>query len=144
MNFKEICTICSTLLVLSSCAKHQDTEPVRTLINSTFDTPNSKVKIFTIVSEGNFAIADWEHNAKAGRALAEFKNGKWQLVLCGGKAIKNSSTLTKIGVPVQTAHKLIEHLSDKESEMNADKVHRFDNFGSMIQFSKTGSHNSHQ
>lgn len=128
------------LFIGIGCTQNPDTEPIRTLINATFDRPDSKVKVFPIVAVENFAIADWQQDAKAGRALAEFKNGKWQLVLCGGKALKDTSTLTGYGIPTQTANELIEALKTAEAELTKEQVENFDKFSPLINFSDSSSH----
>ena len=131
------------ILFMTGCMEDKDPALIRQSISNTFDRADSKVQIHPVVVVNKFAIADWMQDEKAGRALLTLKSGKWQLILCGGKGLKDSMVLVQAGVPGNTAGSLVKQLAVAESTFSSSQVQHFDDFGPPVKFSDTNDHHPH-
>lgn len=109
---------CLLIFAVGCTTQDNDTSQIRLLINNTFDKPNSKVMIDPIVIVDTFAIADWEQDEKAGRALLKKEFDTWKLWSCGGKDFKEKASLVLMGVPNDVAAMLSYELFESEEKLN--------------------------
>lgn len=140
MSLKKIIAAFFFLVAATSCKQSENRELIKHVINTTFDKPDSKVKIDPVVVAEPYAVANWTQGEKAGRALLKWQEGNWQLVACGGKGMKTAASLMQQGVPENIATELSQKLSTAEKDMNSAKVEAFDNFGPNVNFTDTNSH----
>lgn len=56
------------------------------------------------------------------------KNGQWEIVVCGGKELKQVYSLVKAGVPPSDSELLVSDLSKAELKLPASLQKRFDSF----------------
>jgi hypothetical protein len=83
--------------------------------------PNTRVGAVSVV--GNFALANWRLDAKAGRALLQMDatSGNWQVLLCGGDALVDVTFLTEIDV-AEAATLAKTHIAAEVGLSEAEKV----------------------
>ncbi len=106
-----------------------DNQAVRRLLMLTFDKPEAPLGIDAVVVEQDIAIADWSQGELGGRALLRRKDGVWSIALCAGDALKQSSSLEKLGLAKPLADMLVAELSQAEHVLAPallDKCARFD------------------
>ena len=101
-----------------------------------YDSPEHKVSIDPIVVKGDHAVADWVQQGKGGRVvLLRNPIGQWDIVLCSGKAVKNSGFLMEAGVPQSDAEFLAKELALAEANVSNEKVVLFDSFNGIMRTS---------
>jgi len=118
--------------VSTAVAQTADNSPqqqIRTLLSITFDQPNHKVEASPIAVANDYAIADWIQGEKGGRALLRRTNGKWEIMACGGDALKDIKALNDAGISTATAKNIVAQLTKAEQSISADRVKRFGLFG---------------
>jgi len=86
------------------------------------------VEAVAVAVSGQFSLAALSQGEKAGRALLRMKNGQWEIVVCGGKELKQVSSLVKAGVPPSDSELLVSDLSKAELKLPAALQKRFDSF----------------
>ncbi|HJW82506.1 MAG TPA: copper uptake system-associated protein [Acidiferrobacterales bacterium] len=106
-----------------------DAADIRALIGREFDRPGAAVVSDPIVSEREFALADWVQGEKGGRALLRKKDGRWAIMLCAGDEIREAGGMVKAGVPQPIASALASRLASAESNLPASQVKMFGRFG---------------
>ncbi len=144
MSFKNIIIIILCFGLSISCVEKTPFTQIKQLISKSFDRPDSKVQTHSVVVVDNYAIVDWSQDKKAGRALLELQNEKWQLRLCGGKGLKQVASLVQSSVPAATAGKLIKQLTEDEASLDTRLLQSFDSFGPSMKFSDTNSNHSNK
>lgn len=120
--------ICLAGVVNHSQATEQENQQVRSTLKKIFDKPANSLAVNAVAVSGKFSLASWSQEAKAGRALLRMKNGQWEIVVCGGKDLKQVSALAKAGVPPIDSEILVSDLSKAELKLPAPLQKRFDSF----------------
>ena len=100
--------IVSLTALLPSGASYSQTPPVaasadqvaaiRRLLSSTFEKPETRLLLDPIVVEENAALVGWIQGDLAGRAFLRDRDGHWVITACGGDALKDASTLQRLGL----------------------------------------------
>lgn len=98
------------------------------LIANTYDQPGSKVQTGPIVVADGYALADWMQGDLGGRALLRRSGSDWEIVVCGGDGLKDSSWLQSAGMSPATAERLVARLDAAEQPLAPERVQRFDQF----------------
>ena len=111
-----------------SFAAEPDDQLVGNTLKKIFDKPTAPLAVDAIAVAGNFSLASWSQETKAGRALLRKKSNQWEIVVCGGKDLKKISALAKAGVPSTDAELLVSGLSKAELKLPASLQKRFDSF----------------
>ncbi len=63
---------------------------------------------------------------------------KWEIVMCGGKDLKQASALRKAGIPARDVDSLLKHLTVEEGKVPQHRRLAFDSF------SNDGQANRHE
>ena len=111
-----------------SLASENDNQQVIGTLKKIFDKPTAPLAVDAVAVAGNFSLASWSQETKAGRALLRKKSNQWEIVVCGGKDLKKISALAKAGVPSTDAELLVSGLSKAELKLPASLQKRFDSF----------------
>ena len=117
---------------ISICAETLDSsaeQQIQTLISTTYDKPDQKVKTSPIAVVDEYAVADWTQGKRGGRALLHRSNGKWAILACGADGLKQVKTLTDAGISEPTAKSLVSQLTAAEQPLSSDLIKRFSLFG---------------
>jgi hypothetical protein len=118
----------------------EDKQHIRELINHTYDTPEHKVVIDPIIVKGEHAVAGWIQHNKGGRVLLfRTTDGKWNQVLCSGKAVKDLAFLIEAGVSPSVANELTKELIAAEALLGNEKIIQMDSFLGVVK----GAHETH-
>lgn len=129
-----------------ACPSHtgDDQKNIRALINTTYDQPQKPVVIDPIVVQGQHAVASWIQQDKGGRVvLFRNKEGKWEIVLCSGKAVTDAAFLATTGIPQSDADTLAKQLIAAESIMGKEKIALFDSFNGVVRGVHQAGHDVH-
>ncbi len=136
-------SLISVIAVVTACvgARADDgAEAARRLLFQTFDKPEARLFVDAIVVEGDAAVADWRQAELGGRAFLKRKDQAWSIALCAGDALKDSSTLEKLGVSRPSAQALSKRLETEEKRLSPDILERFSRFDGMAAVEADGSH----
>ena len=126
---RKLCFIVLLFGVLNlSLASENDNQQVISTLKKIFDKPTAPLVVDATAVSGNFSLASWSQETKAGRALLKKKNNQWEIVVCGGKELKKIPALSKAGVPSTDAEILVSGLSKAELQLPAARQRRFDSF----------------
>jgi hypothetical protein len=106
-----------------------DVPRIQALLSHTYDRPEHKVDTSPVVVEGDYALADWIQGEMGGRALLQRRNGRWEIVACGGDGFKDPAQLGDAGLSAGVARRLIAKLEAAEQSIDPARVKRFDLFG---------------
>ena len=120
--------ICLAGVVNHSHATKHENQQVRSTLKKIFDKPAKPLAVDAVAVSGQFSLASWSQGEKAGRALLRMKKGQWEIVVCGGKELKQVSSLVKAGVPPSDSELLVSDLSKAELKLPASLQKRFDSF----------------
>jgi hypothetical protein len=120
--------LCLAGVVNHSRAAEHESQQVRSTLKKIFDKPAKPLAVDAVAVSGKFSLASWSQGEKAGRALLRMKNGQWEIVVCGGKDLKQVSALAKAGVPPSDSELLVSDLSKAELKLPVSLQKRFDSF----------------
>jgi hypothetical protein len=51
--------------------------------------------------------------------------GQWNIVVCGGRSLKDAANLAQTGIPLTTAITMAESLASAEAKLDADTLKKF-------------------
>ncbi len=117
-----------------------ETEGIRRLLVETFDKPEARMVVEPVVIEEDAAIAGWSQNELGGRALLRRKDGKWEIRLCAGDALKRSADLERVGVAKAQAEALAAKLSAAERSLAPSRLEQFSRFDGIVAPDGPGGH----
>jgi hypothetical protein len=95
---------------------------IQKIMLSTWDKPESPLRVDPVVVVSDYAIAGWRQGDMGGRALLRRIAGEWTIVLCSGDALKSAETLTK--APAAVAAALAKDLVEAERRLDPALVAR--------------------
>ncbi|OAI31769.1 hypothetical protein A1351_04675 [Methylosinus sp. R-45379] len=121
-------------------AAGDDEAAVKHLLMQTFDRPDSPLAVEPIVIDGDIAIADWAQGEQGGRALLRRKDGKWEISLCAGDALKQSASLEKLGLARPRAEALAASLATAERRLSPALLERMSRFDGVVAVDAAGGH----
>ncbi len=122
-----------------SLASENDNQQLIGTLKKIFDKPTAPLTVDAIAVSGNFSLASWSQEPKAGRALLRKRNNQWEIVVCGGKDLKKITALEKAGVPSNDAQLLVSDLSKEELRLPVSLQKQIDSFS----LGNQKIHNSH-
>jgi hypothetical protein len=135
--------IVSLTALLPSGASYSQTPPVaasadqvaaiRRLLSSTFEKPETRLLLDPIVVEENAALVGWIQGDLAGRAFLRDRDGHWVITACGGDALKDASTLQRLGLSQVHADRLAGAMAAAEAKIDRQRVARFATFGELVE-----------
>jgi hypothetical protein len=141
--FQFIAFYLASVTVVVNAQSVDEKQNIRHTINSMYDTPEHKVIVDPIVVKGKYAVASWVQKNKGGRViLFRGTEGKWDIVLCSGDAVKDPEFLIQTDIPKADAEFLAKELSSAEASISKDKVTLFDSFKGVMRNSHQPEHNS--
>lgn len=142
----QVLTLALAATGVFACPSHSsdDQKNIRALINTTYDQPQKPVVIDPIVVHGQYAVASWIQQDKGGRVVL-FRNteGKWDIVLCSGKAVTDAEFLATTGIPQTDADALAKKLIAAELTMGREKIALFDSFNGVVRGAHQAGHDVH-
>lgn len=112
---------------LASDREHQN---VTSFLKKIFDQPQNPLSVDAVAVSGNYSLASWTQRTKGGRALLKKTGDKWEIVMCGGKDLKQASALKKAGIPARDVDSLLKQLTDEEGKAPQHRRLSFDSFTS--------------
>ncbi len=116
-----------------SAAGAPEAERIRRMLAGRFDRPGMPLEAGPIVVAGDAALADWAQGDAGGRALLRrAPDGRWSIVLCGGRALQQAATLTQAGLPPAQARMLAERLAAAESTVAGETMARFERLNGIV------------
>jgi copper(I)-binding protein len=110
-----------------------DPEAIAAIMKAQFETPESPLTIDPISVDGDHALASWAQDEKGGRALLARRDGKWEIVLCGGADLRMPEFLGKNGV--SAADTLSAVFNAAEDALGEDKVKLYSSFEGVVMIS---------
>ena len=118
-----------------SAAPGDSAAAISRLLSSTFEKPDSRLLLDPIVVEGKAAVVGWVQGDLAGRAFLRESDGHWAIVACGGDALKDVSTLQRLGLSQAQADRLSAAMAAAEARIDPQRVARFATFGELVEMS---------
>jgi hypothetical protein len=128
---------------VAAAGGNEDEAAVKHLLMQTFDRPDSPLSVEPIVVDGDIAIADWAQGEQGGRALLRRKDGKWEISLCAGDALKQSASLEKLGLARPRAEALAASLATAERRLSPALLERMSRFDGVVAVDAAGGHTPH-
>lgn len=110
-----------------------DPDAITAIMKAQFDTPENPLTVEPVMVEGDNAIAGWAQGDKGGRALLARRDGKWEIVLCGGPDLRMPEFLGQHGV--SAAETLSKMYNDAEDGLGEEKVKLFSSFEGVVMIS---------
>jgi hypothetical protein len=120
-----------------------DEHAIRHLLHTTFDKPDSKVKIDPVVVVGDHALVGWTQGDLGGRALMRRRHGTWHVHLCSGDSIKASDALQQTGISAPDADKLARDIELAERAIAPERRAQFSRFEGTVMMDASGAHPKH-
>lgn len=110
------------------------------LLMQTFDRPEARLSVGPVVIEGDAAVAGWTQGETGGRAFLRRTQDGWQLLACGGDALKTAKTLAGLGLPAQQAQALAAAVAAGERGVEAGRRRAFASFKGLQAMQGSTSH----
>ena len=120
-------------------ATGNDSVAITKTMKSMFDKADAPLSVDAVTTSSEYSLASWTQQSKGGRALLKKAGAKWEIVVCGGKDLLQTTTLEKVGLNHQQAHKLVADLKKIENQLPVSKRQQFDSF----QLGEQSHHGSH-
>ncbi|OBS50909.1 MULTISPECIES: copper uptake system-associated protein [Methylosinus] len=117
-----------------------DEAAIRRLLLDLFDKPDAPLAVAPVVIEEDAAIADWSQGETGGRAFLKRKGGAWEIVLCGGDALRQSASLEKLGLSKPRAEALAAALARAERGLPPGFEERMSKFDGVVAVDSAGGH----
>ncbi|MBG0810988.1 copper uptake system-associated protein [Methylosinus sp. H3A] len=125
---------------VAAAGSAEDETAVKHLLMQSFDRPDAPLAVDPIVLDGDIAIADWAQGEQGGRALLRRKDGKWEISLCAGDALKQSAALEKLGLARPRAQALAASLAAAERRLSPALLERMSRFDGVVAVDSAGGH----
>ena len=116
-----------------------DSVAITKTMKSMFDKADAPLSVDAVTASSAYSLASWTQKSKGGRALLKKAGAKWEIVVCGGKDLLQTTVLEKVGLSHQQAHKLVSDLKKIENQLPVSKRQQFDSF----QLGEQSHHGSH-
>jgi hypothetical protein len=129
------------LSLMAAPARGADDEAaIRRLLVDVFDKPEARLTVDPVVIEEDVAIADWSQGDLGGRALLRRKGAVWEIALCAGDALRQSSALEKLGLAKPRAEALAASLASAEKRLSPALLARMAQFDGVVAVDSAGGH----
>lgn len=133
--------VAAALWLVCNCAfaGGVDSAAITKTMKSMFDKPDAPLSVDVVTVSSDYGLASWTQQSKGGRALLRKVGGVWEIVVCGGKDLLQTSVLQKVGLSKENAQYLVAELKKTEKQLAASKRKQFDSF----QLGEQGHHGPH-
>lgn len=118
---------------MADTAGMADADAITATLKAQFDTPENPLTVAPVIIEGDNALAGWAQGDKGGRALLARRDGKWEIILCGGPDLRMPEFLSQNGV--SAAETLSQMYNAAEDGLGEDKVKLFSSFEGVVMMS---------
>jgi hypothetical protein len=105
--------------------KAAERDRIRQAMANAFNKPNDPVTVAPLVMEGEHAVVGWIQGGQGGRTILRKLQGQWNIVVCGGRSLKDAANLAQTGIPLTTAIAMAESLASAEAKLDADTLKKF-------------------
>ena len=109
-----------------------DLEQIHGHMNRTWHSHQHPLTLGPTHIAGDFAVADWWHQGKGGRAVFKRSHQQWQLVLCGGAGILQKTLWQQLGMTPAAAADFVRALQHAEQAVSATDKALLDAFGATV------------
>jgi hypothetical protein len=109
-----------------------DLVQIHGFMQKTWHSAEHPLKLGPTHISGDFAVADWWHQGKGGRAVFKRSQQHWQLILCGGAGILQSALWQHLGLTPAAADDFVRAISRAEQSVSASDKALLDAFGATI------------
>ena len=109
-----------------------DLEQIHGHMNRTWHSHHHPLTLGPTHIAGDFAVADWWHQGKGGRAVFKRSHQQWQLVLCGGAGILQQTLWQQLGMTPAAAADFVRALQSAEQAVSATDKALLDAFGATV------------
>ena len=106
-----------------------DLEQIHGYMRKTWHSSEHPLRLGSTHIAGDFAVADWWHQGKGGRAVFKRSHQQWQLILCGGAGILQSALWQHLGLTTSAADEFVLAISTAEQSLSAADKALLDAFG---------------
>lgn len=106
-----------------------DLEQIQGFMRKTWHSSEHPLRLGPTHITGDFAVADWWHQGKGGRAVFKRNNQQWQLILCGGAGILQSALWQHLGLTPAAADDFVSTVRRAEHSLSAPEKALLDAFG---------------
>jgi len=135
--------IALTASALAAANPNESTDEtgIRQVMMSTWDNPQARLEVGPVVIKDKWAVAGWSQGQRGGRAfLTRNTHGQWQVSVCGGDGLKETSTLELTGMPFDAAQDLARQVEKAEAAIPAERRALFATFEGMLRMDGAGNH----
>jgi hypothetical protein len=98
---------------------------IRQAMADAFSKPNDPVTVAPLVMEGEHAVVGWIQGSQGGRTILRKMQGHWNIVVCGGRSLKEAANMAQTGIPLPTAISMAESLASAEAKLDAETLKKF-------------------
>ncbi|WP_051685638.1 copper uptake system-associated protein [Rheinheimera texasensis] len=109
-----------------------DLEQIHGFMRKTWHSSEHPLRLGPTHIAGDFAVADWWHQGKGGRAVFKRSNQQWQLILCGGAGILQSTLWQQLGLTPSAAAEVVDALQHAEQSVSVADKALLDAFGATV------------
>ncbi len=106
-----------------------DLAQIHGFMQKTWHSAEHPLKLGPTHISGDFAVADWWHQGKGGRAVFKRSQQHWQLILCGGAGILQSALWQHLGLTPAAADDFVSAMRRAENNLSAPEKALLDAFG---------------
>jgi Cu/Ag efflux protein CusF len=114
-----------------------DHDAIVHLLNGMFDRPEARLAVDPVVTEGDWAVADWTQGETGGRAVLRKHAGAWQIILCGGDGVRTGALLTDAGLAADRAKSLSAKLIAAEAGLDPERLKKISSFQGVTRMGAT-------
>jgi hypothetical protein len=116
---------CGAVFTGQILLKAAEQDRIRQAMANAFNKPNDPVTVAPLVMEGEHAVVGWMQGGQGGRTILRKLQGQWNIVVCGGRSLKDAANLAQTGIPLTTAITMAESLASAEAKLDADTLKKF-------------------
>jgi hypothetical protein len=120
-----------------------DAEQIREVLMKTWDKPEARLQVNPVSISGDYALASWQQGERGGRAVLARRGHHWTVTVCGGEGIMDPKLLSKTGMELANAQKLVRDLRAQEATLDQAARKRFASFSGWVPIDSQGAHPAH-
>jgi hypothetical protein len=119
---------CGAIFTGQILLKSAEQDRIRQAMADAFSRPNDPVTVAPLVMEGEHAVVGWVQGGQGGRSILRKVQGQWNIVVCGGRSLKDAANMAQTGIPLSTAISMAESLASAETKLDAETLKKFASF----------------
>ena len=116
---------CGAVFTGQLLLKGVEQDRIRQAMADAFNRPNDPVTVAPLVMQGEHAVVGWIQGGQGGRTILRKLQGQWNIVVCGGRSLKDAANLAQTGIPMPTAISMAESLASAEAKLDAETLKKF-------------------